>query len=306
MSLLNRPERSTNLYDSDGFLISGWRTVEDLARALAGPPPEEDENSGVYSEQLPPSPGLTATKSPYSTSPGGYSFPSSTSGISTPSGRESLDEESGGVLTKSEANALREIIELANRNSEAEPEGPADQELKAREETSTEEVEDDDEGKSDLTETERRRTSTISNGTFESDLPATPSIYSTSSRQLPPTPLAPGPLLKTRFMEHGVIKTMLVCDVRLPESLRDQLMRMRSATPPGPLLLLSMEQLLAQRRLRHRPADLPRTHRPRTRSTTRAVPFPRRPSLRATSRWTEAKRRSSVSASNELVSMCRS
>ncbi|GAA6006436.1 hypothetical protein JCM11491_004958 [Sporobolomyces phaffii] len=217
MSLLNRSERATVLYDSDGYLAAGWQAVEDLARALSGPVPTDDENDGNGGATLPPSPGLTATKSPYSTSPGGYSFPS-TSGISTPSGRESLDEESGGVLTKSEAKALKEIIELANRNSESELGGAAEEELRAREEEAREgavevsvEAADGDEAKSEseLTETERRRESTISNGTFGSDYAATPSIYSTSSRQLPPTPLAPGPLLKTRFMEHGVINTML-------------------------------------------------------------------------------------------------
>ncbi|GAA5947303.1 hypothetical protein JCM3765_001616 [Sporobolomyces pararoseus] len=217
MSLLNRSDRSSTLYDSDGYLASGWKAVEDLARALAGPPQTEDEEANGSSTHLPPSPGLTATKSPYSTSPGGYSFPS-TSGVSTPSGRESLDEESGGVLTKSEAKALKEIIELANRNSEAEEGGVVEEELNARAEEAGETVkspveagdeEDEVKTETDLTETERRRESTVSNGTFESDLPATPSIYSTCSRQLPPTPLAPGPLLKTRFMEHGVINTML-------------------------------------------------------------------------------------------------
>lgn len=213
MSLLNRTERPTTLYDSDGYLASGWKAVEHLARALAGPPQSEDEIAGDGSASAPPSPGLTATKSPYSTSPGRSSLPS-TSGISTPSGRESLDEESGGVLTKSEAQALKEIIELANHNSEAELGGPAEAELDAREEGASMDVgqttdEEDAKSESERTETERRRKSTVSNGTFDSDLPATPSIYSTCSR-LPPTPLAPGPLLKTRFMEHGVIKTMLV------------------------------------------------------------------------------------------------
>jgi len=221
MSLLNRPERSTNLYDSNGHLALGWRAVEDLALALAGPPLSNDEAD--TSSQLPPSPGLTATKSPYSTSPGGYSFPS-TSGISTPSGRESLDEESGGVLTKSEAKALKDIVDLANLNSESEGRDEAEEELKAREEAAREEGEAEEateDAESELTETERRRTSTVSNGTFktfESDLPATPSVYSTSSRQLPPTPLAPGPLLKTRFMEHGVINTMLVCFALTPST----------------------------------------------------------------------------------------
>lgn len=143
----------------------------------------------------------------------------STSGISTPSGRESLDEESGGVLTKSEAQALKEIIELANRNSDAESGGAAEEELNARAEEAGEGLgeegvhrseEDEERSDSEATETERRRKSTVSNGTFESDLPPTPSIYSTQSRQLPHTPLAPGPLLKMRFIDHGVIKTMLV------------------------------------------------------------------------------------------------
>ncbi|GAA6061581.1 hypothetical protein JCM10212_004331 [Sporobolomyces blumeae] len=207
MSLLNRPDRTSGIYDSNGYLATGWRAADDLARALAGPIAPEDDNASDHSDALPPSPGLTATKSPYSTSPGGQSFPS-TSGLSTPSGRESLDEESGGVLTKSEAKALKQIVELAREQSEAEEGGQVEQELDAREKAAKEGESDDAES----TATERRRKSVMSNGTvatMESDFAATPSIYSVQSRQLPSAPLAPGPLLKTRFMEHGVIKTML-------------------------------------------------------------------------------------------------
>ncbi|GAA5931381.1 uncharacterized protein JCM15063_001450 [Sporobolomyces koalae] len=216
MSLLNRTESASALYDSNGYLISGWRSVNDLARALAGPSIPEEEVAD-NSAQLPASPGLTATKSSFSTSPGNYSVPS-TSGLSTPSGRESLDEESGGVLTKSEAKALKEIIELAALNSERETSGAVEEELDARAETAKEAngsesgdqaSTDDVEAVSDPEDTEQRRISIMSNDTVESDLPPTPSIYSVSSRQLQLTPLAPGPLLKTRFMEHGVVNTML-------------------------------------------------------------------------------------------------
>lgn len=44
----------------------------------------------------------------------------------------------------------------------------------------------------------------------ERDLPPTPSVYSETSRQLPAPPPSPGQLLKTKFIEHRVIPSMLV------------------------------------------------------------------------------------------------
>ncbi|GAA5921785.1 hypothetical protein JCM1841_001862 [Sporobolomyces salmonicolor] len=224
MSLLNRSDRSAHLYDAHGYLARGWQAADDLAQALAGPPSPEDDDQDP--SRTPHSPGLTTTRSPYSTSPGDYSFPSS-SGISTPSGRESLDEESGGVLTKSEAKELREIVAAAGRSAELEAEEEARDEKEPSQKGATGEKDpsgdpasedevvcSDDEAvemrdRQDESFEDKRRRSIASNVTDERDLPTTPSIYSNSSKQLPQASLAPGPLLKTRFMEHGVVSTML-------------------------------------------------------------------------------------------------
>lgn len=58
-----------------------------------------------------------------------------------------------------------------------------------------------------------RRESSVSQTsaqTDERDLPPTPSVYSETSRQLPAPPPSPGQLLKTKFIEHRVIPSMLV------------------------------------------------------------------------------------------------
>lgn len=55
-----------------------------------------------------------------------------------------------------------------------------------------------------------RRESSVSTSVDERELPPTPSVYSEHSRYLPLPPPAPGPLLKTRFIQHRVIPSMIV------------------------------------------------------------------------------------------------
>ncbi|GAA6027040.1 hypothetical protein JCM8097_006062 [Rhodosporidiobolus ruineniae] len=198
MSLVNRPDRSTNLYSPTGHLLRGWQGADDLAAALSGLHAAADE---LDLPHTPYSPDLVGANAAFSA--GETPLPSF-SGLSTPSAPESLDEESGGVLTKDEAKELSEIVAASEEGKEGEEKREGEDEPAPKEEgekdTSAPNLDDE------------KRFSQTSNGTAsttERDLPATPSIYSVASRQLPPVPLPPGPLLKTKFVEHGVVTTML-------------------------------------------------------------------------------------------------
>ncbi|BGP46051.1 sporulation-induced protein [Rhodotorula kratochvilovae] len=210
MSLLNRSDRSGTLYDANGHLARGFDAADELAAALAGPgtPAGEDDLDlprGLQSPDLPP------VHSDFSTSPNDHAL-GAYSGMSTPSGRESLDEESGGVLTKAEARELKEIVAAAGQMEEDEEE---------RRNGGDAPDADADEAKTPTMATgdAAKRHSHTSNGSSlreERDLPPTPSVYSVASRQLPAVPLPPGPLLKSKFLEHGVIPSMLALFFEFP------------------------------------------------------------------------------------------
>ncbi|GAA5996265.1 uncharacterized protein JCM10292_007496 [Rhodotorula paludigena] len=200
MSLLNRPDRSSALYDASGHLARGWQGADELAAALAGPP-SSAAGDELDSTRMPQSPDLSADTSAFSTSPSdNYAAPYS--GISTPSGRESLDEESGGVLTKAEAKQLKDIVAAAGRLDEAEEADEGEAPLPASDEAPS-------------TPTAGHNSNCLShasNGSSwreERELPPTPSVYSETSRQLPAVPLPPGPLLKSKFLENGVVPSMI-------------------------------------------------------------------------------------------------
>ena len=202
MSLLNRTDRSAALYDASGHLARGFDAADELAAALAAP----GQSSGDDELDLPrglQSPEIVVP-SDFSTSPNDHSF-GPYSGMSTPSGRESLDEESGGVLTKAEAKELKAIIAAAGKIEEEE-------EGRSRDAAAGEEVDEATTPRAATSDAAKRdsRTSNGSSLRDEHDLPPTPSVYSVASRQLPAVPLPPGPLLKSKFLEHGVIPTMLV------------------------------------------------------------------------------------------------
>ncbi|GAA5824299.1 hypothetical protein JCM3770_004456 [Rhodotorula araucariae] len=209
MSLLNRTDRSGTLYDASGHLARGPDAADELAAALAGPstPAGEDDlelSRGLQSPDLP-------VHSDFSTSPNEHT-PGTYSGVSTPSGRESLDEESGGVLTKAEARELRDIVAAAGKIEEEEGERRNGEDGPDA---------DADEAKTPTVATGEaaKRYSQTSNGSSardERDLPPTPSVYSVASRQLPAVPLPPGPLLKSKFLEHGVIPSMLALFFEFP------------------------------------------------------------------------------------------
>lgn len=195
MSLLNRSQGSAFLYDADGHLARGWQSADELAVALAGP--SEHEHDDLDEPRPPPSPEVHPAPSNFSTSPNDLASPYS--GQSTPSGRESLDEESGGVLTKFEANQLRAIIAAAGDGEQEGDAGETTRDIVDKAETPAIKVQD-----------RRRSRQSLSAAEDERDLPPTPSVYSETSRQLPAIPLPPGPMLKSKFLEHGVVPTVLV------------------------------------------------------------------------------------------------
>ncbi|BGO89635.1 hypothetical protein NBRC10512_001512 [Rhodotorula toruloides] len=196
MSLLNRSQGSALLYDEDGHLARGWQAADELASALAGPAEHDDEDD-LDQPRPPPSPEVHPFPSNFSTSPNDHAY-SPYSGQSTPSGRESLDEESGGVLTKFEANQLRAIIAAAEDGGEEGQEDEAGEAMAGAP------------GKAETPKPDDHRRSRQSlSADDERDLPPTPSVYSETSRQLPAIPLPPGPMLKSKFLEHGVVPTVL-------------------------------------------------------------------------------------------------
>ncbi|GAA5853148.1 hypothetical protein JCM9279_000874 [Rhodotorula babjevae] len=204
MSLLNRTDRTAALYDESGHLARGFEAADELAAALAAPGQTSAEDEldlprGLQSPEIP-------VPSDFSTSPNDHSF-GPYSGMSTPSGRESLDEESGGVLTKAEAKELKAIIAAAGKIDEEEDDdderGPSAAAAEARD------VDEASTPRAAASEGAKRDSRTSNGSSLEHDLPPTPSVYSVASRQLPAVPLPPGPLLKSKFLEHGVIPTML-------------------------------------------------------------------------------------------------
>ncbi|GAA5841518.1 hypothetical protein JCM11251_001248 [Rhodosporidiobolus azoricus] len=205
MSLVNRPDRSSNLYTPTGHLARGWHAAEELAAALAGPSSTDDE---LNLPQTPYSPDIAAATASIALSQNDQSIPSFT-GLATPPAEVPVEP----LLT----------AEVAAGEDKASPATPTATTATAAEEAAEEKPKEEkpkEEDKPDVTEEQApirpqyddKRLSQLSYRTTSSaerDLPATPSIYSVASRQLPPVPLAPGPLLKTKFVEHGVVSTML-------------------------------------------------------------------------------------------------
>ncbi|GAA6016562.1 hypothetical protein JCM10207_002842 [Rhodosporidiobolus poonsookiae] len=198
MSLVNRLDRSATLYDSQGYLSRGWQGADDLAAALTGP---VSAGESLDAAPMPYSPDLTATRSDFSASP--QELPVSTFSSSSPAA--SQEDVSGAGLSKEDAKELGEIVAAAER---AETKGDKDDAASAEQDKAIE-------AKDALASpplAADKRLSLLSNGTvstMERDLPPTPSIYSVASRQLPVLPLPPGQHLKTKFIENGVIGTML-------------------------------------------------------------------------------------------------
>ncbi|KAK4058758.1 sporulation-induced protein [Microbotryomycetes sp. JL221] len=213
MSLLNRPLSWTYLYDSDGYLVNGWRAADELAEALADPPQEEDE-SGTRDYRLPPSPTMhrfgESSSSPIDLPSSDYS------GLSTPSGAGSLDSESGGILTKAEARELHELVNAAARSkSGSSSSGGSD--FGANDEEA-DPFGDPDEPDSDEDLAEATRAIELDSD-LQSKTTTDPGlIFEESNRfRVSPTPgpsvrardLPAGPTLKHRFIECHVIETML-------------------------------------------------------------------------------------------------
>lgn len=111
MSLVNRPQSLAKLYDADGFLVDGWKAADEVSDALSGIQHEdEDKNS-----RMPSSPGqasISTYDTPSNSSPVeiplSYSS-SSISDLSSPSGENSLDSESG-ILTRAEVKELNALV----------------------------------------------------------------------------------------------------------------------------------------------------------------------------------------------------
>jgi len=231
MSLLNRPSNSNRLYDAEGYLAQGWRAADDLADALTGPPPEEEEAD--RDARLPSTPSGPSDMSMDSTT-GPIDVPSSFSGISTPSGQGSLDSESG-ILTRAEAKELRDVVAAAATEDEAnggaieeddekdpfgDPEGSgsdtdlaeATGAINLDSDAKAEEPDDAEEGAEREVEKEAGEKAEVE----DEDVP--PPVPPKTPRRSPALPLhslPPGPMLKRRFIENRVIETMLVSRFRL-------------------------------------------------------------------------------------------
>ncbi|GAA5985159.1 hypothetical protein JCM11641_005470 [Rhodosporidiobolus odoratus] len=209
MSLVNRPDRSSQLYTPSGHLTHGWQAAEDLAQALAGPTLPAEE---LDVPRTPTSPDFHAGKSAFSASPNGVAE-STSSDVATPT-----LEAVGGDVSDNPRSEADEAAAQPPSATEGEPEKADGEDKEANADDKEKEPQAPSVGvvngqpTESATTEEQKRFSHASIGTtfsFERDLPATPSIYSVASRQLPPVPLAPGPLLKTKFIEHNVIATML-------------------------------------------------------------------------------------------------
>ncbi|KAK4053021.1 sporulation-induced protein [Microbotryomycetes sp. JL201] len=212
MSLLNRPPSWRYLYDSEGYLINGWKAADDLAEALADPPAEEEEEGPALAQayRLPPSPTMNRSHDS-SSSPIDVLHFDAYSGSSTPSATGSLDSESGGILTKAEAKELHDLVKAAagsgsssNGSSdtgdgeERDPFGdPEDSDSDADLAEATQAIELDEDLRS-------RGPKSSSRSVFVEDRQRGSPEPAASVRGLPP-----GPTLKHRFIEHHVIETML-------------------------------------------------------------------------------------------------
>lgn len=194
MSLVNRPVSLSHLYDSEGYLAEGWRAADDLSDALAGPSTEEDDQDSRFISS--PS---RLSRSSFSTS-SAIDVSSIYSGASTPSGQGSIDTESG-ILTRAEARELRDMLNGAELDGHDH----------AAEENPFEDPIDQDEA--DLVI-----------GTNGLDLGAkfarrvVPLSRSGSVKKVAEI-IAPGLLLKKKFMEHRVIETVLVRSHLIPATL---------------------------------------------------------------------------------------
>ncbi|GAA5888010.1 hypothetical protein JCM6882_000247 [Rhodosporidiobolus microsporus] len=195
MSLVNRPDRSSALYTPTGHLARGWHAADDLASALAGPPPADDE---LDLPRTPCSPDLAPANASLSSTPNEQSLPSF-AGLSTPPTSDAVEFASGEVGDEAAAATTPTTATPGKEGGDKASEEEGKSDTKDEQAAPTPRYDD-----KRLSQISYKTTSSI-----ERDLPATPSIYSVASRQLPPVPLAPGPLLKTKFVEHGVVSTML-------------------------------------------------------------------------------------------------
>jgi hypothetical protein len=212
MSLVNRPDRSTHLYTPSGHLSRGWQGADDLALALSGPTDEPELPQPPYSPHL------------SSTSPAEQSIPSF-AGLTTPPSTHPSTVD--GDVAKDVSEEAKE--EGSGSGEEKTVEFAEKAEVVGTETPST--------PPSSSTDDKRlSHNSFATTSSNERDLPATPSIYSVASRQLPNIPLPPGPLLKTKFVEHGVVTTLLV-RLSLPSSLSSLA---QSASSPLPSFLLTI------------------------------------------------------------------
>lgn len=211
MSLVNRPSTAQYLYDSEGYLARGWKAADDLAEALAGPPHEEEDDARDI--RLPASPTFEPVSR--SSDPIDLQVASTRSGLSTPSQQGSLDSESG-ILTRAEARELRDLVAAAasaapsddgSVGDDVDPFGDPDDAIVSDEDlaAATTALQLDDELRA-----VRRRTDSPSREPHDLE-----------SSFVSPKSMAPGPLLKSSFMEHRVIETILVSRQvsRIPPSL---------------------------------------------------------------------------------------
>jgi hypothetical protein len=224
MSLLNREPSFSVLYNQNGYLARGWRAADDLAEALAAPPPEEEDDDARDH----PSPIQSFKSTFIHSSP--IDVPMTYSGLSTPSGAGSLDSESG-ILTRAEAKELRDLIASAEGGDEYQIE------------------EDEDEGDDSFREVDMEMALALESinlegrGGEEEGTIVVPHARETSFLSTTGD-LPPGQLLKAKFMEHGVIGTILVSP---PLTLLSR--PLLTSEFVGPLLQLPVEQLPPQRRL---------------------------------------------------------
>lgn len=190
MSLLNRPTTTRKLYDEEGYLIRGWRAADELAEALSSGPIEEDDR-----DLRPPfSPPTSRFSNTAASSP--IDMPLSYSGASTPSVSGSLDSESG-ILTRVEAKELKDLLNSHENNPFDDPDAG---DILVSRTTAGIDLE------TDVTLRRRNSYPVISN--IEVRTVTRTGANGLCSNSV--APLATGPLLKRRFIQFGVIETMLV------------------------------------------------------------------------------------------------
>ena len=210
MSLLNRPEGVGPSYDEDGQIINTPDALELLAAALAPPGPEVAADQRSL-DSAPDSPNASSSPTrmpkhsrrhdldgdalagPMESLSFSSSNQSPAEGSSTPSEQASLDSESG-VLTRAEARALIDILSSSQSdpfNDSAASEDAAALDLKG--DLSIGSSDDGELGRSS------RRMSASSRGRRSSTM-----VSGSNGLHRPKMP--PGMLLKTKFLEHGVIE----------------------------------------------------------------------------------------------------